>query len=108
MTNIILIVAFLCFPNAFASTPKELCLAGNYSFCREIFSKYGSQSNREGAVDFFEEACSSQNLRVSCLVLSVAKVDILKKGLEIANPRAEMFTISGTKIDKIYQITELK
>ncbi len=38
------------------------CLNGNFKARREIFNKYGNQSDRAGAVELFEKAYSAQTL----------------------------------------------
>lgn len=90
-----------------AATPAD-CLNGNFRACREIFNQYGSQSDRKGAVELFEKACSAQTLNVSCQIISVSKADSLKKTLELAKPDSGIFVINGLKVDKFYQISEVK
>lgn len=107
MKNIFLVMSLFGSLSAYASTANE-CLSGNYKACREVFNKYGSQSDRVGAVDLFEKACSAQNLRVSCHIFSVSKNETLKKTLELAKPDSGMFVMDGAKVDKIYQISEVK
>jgi hypothetical protein len=93
--------------NVFASKKSE-CLDGNFVACRDVFNNFGSQSDRAGAVDFFEKACSAQSLRVSCEVISLSKNDSLTKTLELAKPNSGSFVMNGPKIDKFYQISEAR
>ncbi len=97
----------LCTLNVFAATQSE-CLNGNFTACRELFNKYGSQSDRAGAVELFEKACSAQTLHVSCEIISFSKSDSLKKTLELAKPNSGIFVMNGSKVDKFYQISEVK
>jgi len=102
---------FLCLLTnvfAMAATSTE-CLNGNFNSCREIFNKYGSQSDKSGAVELFEKACSAQTLSVSCQIISTKKSDTLKKTLDMAKTDPSgMFVMDGKKFDKIYQISEIK
>jgi len=98
---------FFSVTNAFSATPNE-CLNGNFASCREVFNNFGSQTDRSGAVTLFEKACSSQALRVSCQITTTGKADTTKKTLDLAKPDSGMFVINGTKLDKIYQISEVK
>lgn len=100
-------LVLLSFAQGYASTPAE-CLNGNFKICREIFNKYGAQSDRKGAVELFEKACSAQTLNVSCQIISISKVDSLKKTLELAKPDSGIFIMNGAKVDKFYQISEVK
>lgn len=91
-----------------AATPTD-CLNGSFSACREIFNKYGSQSDKNGAVDLFEKACSAQTLNVSCQIVSTKKSDTLKKTLDLSKTDSSgIFIMSGKTLDKIYQISEIK
>ncbi len=107
MKTIIFCTFLFIFAQVHAAAPTE-CLNGNFKVCREIFNKYGSQSDRRGAVELFEKACSAQNLSVSCKIISVSKTDSLKKMLELATPDSGMFVMNGAKVDKLYQISEVK
>jgi len=80
----------------------------NFVWIEGIRAADGLILKRNGAVELFEKACSSQSLKVSCQVVSSLKSDTLKKSLEMARPDAGSFIINGSKIDKIYQISELK
>ena len=93
--------------NIFAATQSE-CLSGNFAVCRDQFNKYGSQSDRAGAVELFEKACSAQTLHVSCEIISFSKADFLKKTLALAKPNSGIFVMNGPKVDKFYQISEVK
>lgn len=107
MKKIIFTLIVLSLSTVFASTPEK-CFSGDFKACRDIMNNYGRQSDKAGAVEFFEKVCSSQSLLVSCRVVSATKSDSLQKGLEVANPNSGMFIISGRKIDKIYQVSEVK
>jgi len=79
-------IFFLCLlinVYAFGATSTE-CLNGNFNSCREIFNKYGSQSDKVGVVELFEKACSSQTLSVSCQIVSTKKSETLKKTLDMS------------------------
>lgn len=101
------IFVFLILAETKAAT-SEQCLNGSFTACKEVFNKFGSQSDKNGAVELFEKACSSQLLKVSCLTTSVLKENTLQKSLELSKPNSGLFVISGNKIDKIYQISESK
>ncbi len=55
------------------------CLNSNFKACREFFNKYGNQSDRAGAVELFEKACSAQTLHVPREIISVSKPENFKK-----------------------------
>lgn len=107
MRSFLSFVILLSSVNTLAATPTE-CLGGSFTACREIFNDYGSRTKRDGAVELFEKACSAQALLVSCKVVSVEKSITMKKMMEMAVPKSGMFVINGPKIDKIYQISEVK
>lgn len=100
-------IFFFAGANCFAATPKD-CVSGNFAACKEIFNKYGSTSDKAGAVELFTNACASQDLRVVCQVTSIEKAETLKKALELAKPETALFVMSGKNFDKIYQISQLK
>ncbi len=107
MKKIIFGIILVSFSQTWAFTQSD-CLNGNFKACREIFNKYGSQSDRAGAVELFEKACSAQVLRVSCEIISISKSESLKKMLELAKRDAGIFVMNGPQLDKFYQISELK
>ena len=99
MKNLVFSLVLLSSLCVFAATSNE-CTGGNFKACREIFNKYGSQTDRAGAVDLFEKACSSQTLRVSCQILSVSKADTMKKMMErlvalVPRPRVHLTRYHG-------------
>ena len=100
------IILFSSF-QAWAFTQND-CLNGNFKACREIFNKYGSQTDRAGAVELFEKACSAQTLRVSCEISSFSKTETLEKILKTVKRDSGAFVMNGSQIDKFYQISELK
>lgn len=101
-------LSLLVYAFSLGATSAE-CLSGNFNSCREVFNKYGSQSDKSGAVELFEKACSAQTLSVSCQIISVKKSETLKKTLEMAKTDpAGTFVVSGQKLDKIYQISETR
>ncbi|MBL7542645.1 MAG: hypothetical protein JNL11_02465 [Bdellovibrionaceae bacterium] len=101
-------ISFFVYAFSLGATPAE-CLSGNFNSCREVFNKFGSQSEKSGAVELFEKACSAQTLNVSCQIISVKKSETLKKTLEMAKvDPSGTFIMSGQKLDKIYQISETK
>lgn len=106
--KIFLIFSFLAFSTAGSAATQAECLNGNFKACREVFNKFGSQSDRSGAVELFEKACSAQTLYVSCEVITLTKDASLKKTLEFTKPNAGIFVMSGSKFDKLYQISEVK
>lgn len=93
--------------SSFAATKTE-CLGGNFSACKQIFRHFGSTSERTGAVEFFAEACASENLKIACEVISSDKAETMRKALELAQPEGALFTIDGVKVDKIYRISSLE
>lgn len=107
MKIFLLSIILLSSLNVFAATQSD-CLNGNFAVCRDLFNKYGSQSDRVGAVELFEKACSAQTLHVSCEIISFSKSDSLKKTLELAKPNSGIFVMNGPKVDKFYQISEVK
>lgn len=105
--NLFIVFGLFVGSTSFAATPKD-CLAGNFAACKEIFNKYGSSSDKAGAVEFFASACASQDLRVVCQVTSTEKSETLKKTLDLARSETALFVMNGKNLDKIYQITQLK
>jgi len=107
--NLFFCICFLIGSHTLAATSTE-CLNGNFNSCLEIFNKYGSQSDKKGAVELFTKACTSETLNVSCRIVSVKKSETMGKVLEMGRKTypSGSFVMSGQKFDKIYQISEIK
>lgn len=107
MTTITIMFGLFLARSTFAATKTD-CLSGNFSACKEILNKYGSTSDRNGATEFFANACASQNLKVICEVISTEKSETVKRSLEVASTNSAVFVISGPKVDKIYKVSAIK
>ncbi len=88
----------------YASNQSD-CLSGNGKACRLVMDEVGRSSNKSGALTFFQQACSTDKLKVSCEVISIEKESTLKKTMELYTPRSGIFVINGTNLDKIYKLT---
>jgi len=104
MKTVTIIFSFLLAQYSFGTTKND-CVDGNFAACKEIFNHYGSTTDQNGAADFFASACASQNLKITCEVISTDKSETLKKILEVAGMNSAVFVINGTKVDKIYKIS---
>lgn len=92
---------------SFGATKTE-CFDGSISACTEIMNDYGRTSNKRGAIEFFNTACASQNLRVNCQIITTDKSETMKKALEVARVDGALFVMSGSKADKIYLMSSTK
>lgn len=104
MNSLYVLLVIFGTQTSFGATKNE-CLNGNFEACKKIISDYGSTSDKTGAIDFFENACSSQNLKINCQIVSVKQSETLKKSLELANYSSAQFIVTGSKINKIYLIS---
>ncbi len=107
MKNLLMTALVLSASQYSFAMPEKDCLGGSFPECQRIFNQYGSQSNREGAVEMFVKACSSQKLQVICQITSSSKSETLKKSLELAKTNSAIFVINGSELDKIYQISKV-
>lgn len=104
MKTVSMIVALLIVHPARGATRVD-CLSGNFTVCKEIINKYGNTTDKTGAAQFFASVCSSENLNITCDIISVNKSETLQKLLKMANSDSAMFVIDGSKLDKIYRIS---
>lgn len=64
--------------NCFGVTHSD-CINGSFKACQEVFEGYGRTTKRDGAVELFYKACSSEQLRVYCQIVSSETKEIRKK-----------------------------
>ena len=108
MKNIAIAVSCVLLSTYSIAGTKQECLGGNFPVCRDIFNQYGSTTDQRGATDLFASACSSQNLKLKCEIISVDRSETLKKTLEVADLDGALFVINGKKVDKIYKVSTVK
>jgi hypothetical protein len=90
------------------ASQKDQCLTGNYLTCHKLLSEYGSSSNKNGAVELFNNVCGSSKFKLDCRILTVLNENAVKKTLDIANAKSVSFVISKKSYSKIYQVTPLQ
>jgi hypothetical protein len=90
-----------------AATKNE-CINGNFESCKEIVNGYGRTTDKSGATEFFAAACASQNLKISCQIITSDKSETLKKTMDFYSKDSALFVMNGDKTDKIYKIVQVK